>query len=314
VLTISAEKLRAIVSMPAAIAAVRDAFVALSNDAVDQPQRLSLADGSLLAMVARVGGGGASAKLVSIHPRNREVGLPTIHTVVVWFSATTGVPTATLEGDSLTTIRTGAASGVATDLLATRGSNVLAVFGAGALAPDQIRAVLTVRPIQEVRVISLHHTSSAALVGAMHAEFPDVSFRACHSAKEAVSGADIVCTATPSAHPLFDDADVKPGCHINAVGAFRPAMCEISPAILRRAQVVAVDHIPAALDEAGDIIQAIEGGWIDASKLSPLGGLLHEGFRREEGAVTVFKSVGVAVQDWAVASLAVDKALAAEVR
>jgi len=313
VINISAERLRAIVPMPAAITAVRDAFVALSNGGVDQPQRLSLADGSLLAMVARVGDGGASAKLVSIHPGNREVGLPTIHTLVIWFSPTTGVPTATLEGDALTTIRTGAASGVATDLLASPSARVLAMFGAGALAPDQVRGVLAVRPIEEVRVISLHHATGSALADSLRREFPRVSFRVCRTAKEAVTGADVVCTATPSVHPLFADDDVKPGCHINAVGAFRPAMCEVAPAVLHRASVIAVDHIPAALEEAGDLIQAIESGSIEESRLAPIGGLLEEGFRREEGSVTIFKSVGVAVQDWAIASLAVDKALAAGV-
>jgi ornithine cyclodeaminase/alanine dehydrogenase-like protein (mu-crystallin family) len=312
-LTISAEKLRAIVPMAEAIQAVRGAFIALSRGMADQPQRLSLRDGSLLAMAARVGGGGTAAKLVSIHPDNRSVGLPTIQTLVIWFSPVTGVPTATIEGDALTTIRTGAASGVATDLLARADAKVLGVFGAGALAPDQIRAVLAVRPIEEVRVLSLHHAHSAALVESMRREFDGVSFRACRAAGEIVRGADVICTVTPSSHPLFDDHDVKEGCHINAMGAFRPTMCEIAPALLKRAQVVSVDHIPAALEEAGDIIQALHGGSIERTKLASIGSLLESGIRREDSWVTVFKSVGVAVQDWALAALAVDKALGAEV-
>jgi ornithine cyclodeaminase/alanine dehydrogenase-like protein (mu-crystallin family) len=312
-LTISSEKLRAIVPMPEAIGAVREAFIALANGDADQPQRLSLSDGSLLAMAARVRNGGTAAKLVSIHKSNREVGLPTIQTVVIWFSPTTGVPTASIEGDALTTIRTGAASGVATDLLARRDARVLAVFGAGALAPDQVRAVLAVRPIEEVRLISLRHVSSAALAGTLHSEFTHVRFRSCRTAREALDGADVVCTATPSMRPLFDDSDVKNGCHINAVGAFRRTMAEIGPQTLHRAEMIAVDQVDAAMEEAGDLIQAIEAGHIHQSKLTAIGSLLERGVKREAGAVTVFKSVGVAVQDWALASLAVEKTLAAEV-
>jgi ornithine cyclodeaminase/alanine dehydrogenase-like protein (mu-crystallin family) len=312
-LTISADKLRVIVPMSDAISAVRAAFIALARGTADQPQRLSLDDGSLLAMAARVGDGGTAAKLLSIHPRNREVGLPTIQTLVIWFSPVTGIPTAIIEGEALTTIRTGAASGVATDLLARRDARILAIFGAGALAPDQIRAVLAVRPIEEVRILSLNHSHSVNLVESMRSEFADISFRACQTGKETAEGADVICTVTPASSPLFADSDVAAGCHINALGAFRPTMCEVGPNVLARAQIVCVDHIPAALEEAGDVIQAINGGWIDRGKLASIGTLLQSDVRRDDAWVTVFKSVGVAVQDWAITALAVDKALAAKV-
>src|SRR5207249_4123553 len=188
-----------------------------------------------------------------------------------------------------------------------RDAKILAVLGAGALAPDQIRAVLAVRAIEEVRVLGLHHTHSLSLAERMRSEFDGVSFRVCDNAKETVEGADVICTVTPARRPLFDDGDVPLGCHINALGAFRPAMCELPPAVLARAHVVAVDHIPAALEEAGDIIQAIKSGSIEPARLVPIGTLLKTGLRRDASWVTVFKSVGVAVQDWAVTALAVEK-------
>ena len=312
--TISGDRLRAAVPMADAINAVRDAFIALAQGKVDQPKRLSMADGSLLAMIARVEGGGAVAKLVSVREGNRDLGLPTLQVLVIWFSSVTGEPMAIIDGAELTALRTGAASGLATDLFANPDASVLTMIGAGALAADQIRAILTVRPVVDVRVVSRHDKSSAAFVESIRPEFPNVRFKACREPAEALQGAQILCTATTATSPVFDESDLPRGCHINAVGAFRPTMCEIPPGVLARASVIAVDHIPAALAEAGDLIQAINGGYIAPSDLVEIGSLLQSSMAREVGSVTVFKSVGVAVQDWAIAAIAVDRAARAEVQ
>jgi ornithine cyclodeaminase len=292
--------------MRSAIDAVREGFVALSADKVDQPERLALADGSLLAMAARVDGRGAVAKVVSVTETNRRVGLPTVQALVIWFEESTGEPIAIIDGAAVTALRTGAASGVATDLMAPVASSTLAMIGVGDQAPDQINAVVEVRPIREIRVASRSVANARNFIAAVGESYPDVTFHVTASPAEAVHGADVICTATTSLEPLLHLADIPARCHINAVGAYRPDMCEVSGGVLAAAHTIAVDQIAAALTEAGDIIQGVRSGAIDVADLVDLGTLLESGFQRD--GITVFKSVGVAVQDWAVAAIAVARA------
>lgn len=306
---ITGSDLKGMVPMADAVSAVRRAFIELAGGHVEQPPRLALSDGTFLAMAASVQGSGTSAKLVTVHPSNRKLGLPTVQAMVVWFEPVTGVPGALIDGDALTTIRTGAVVGVATDLLASPAAKSLAMIGAGGLAADQVRAVACVRKLSAVRVYSLHTESSQRLVDLLQPELADVSFAVCASAMDATVGADIVCTATPSLRAVLDDEGVRPDCHINAVGAYRPDMCELPGSLLARAAIIVVDQLTGALAEAGDLIQAIRGGWIREQDFVELGTLLTStGPNNNRGGISVFKSVGLAVQDWALASLAVERA------
>jgi ornithine cyclodeaminase/alanine dehydrogenase-like protein (mu-crystallin family) len=201
-----------------------------------------------------------------------------------------GSPLGVVDGPTITAIRTGAGSGLATKLLARDDARVLAMLGAGAMAFDQVEAVRTVRDIEEVLVWSRtfdHAVALAERVGGEAVSDPD----------EAVGRADVVSCATPATTPLFSEESVRTGTHINAVGAFTPEMVELSPEVLERAYVV-VDDVEAAAAEAGDLIQA------DRSPNTTLRDLLAGTHPQIGEDVTVFKSVGVAAQDVAAAARA----------
>jgi ornithine cyclodeaminase/alanine dehydrogenase-like protein (mu-crystallin family) len=302
---VSGAELRRLVPMSDAIAAVRDAFVLTSAGRYDLPVRVGLQDSSLLAMLASVAGGdGSTVKLLTINQQNRALGLPTIQSVVLWFDKATGVSQLILDGAAVTALRTGAASGVATDLLAHADASVLAMIGAGGQAMDQVLAVMAVRPVKEIRVASQRPESAADFCARLREQVgPTVTVTAVGDADAAVAGADVICCATPATAPLFKDSSIKDDAHINAVGAFRPSMCEVPADLLRRADVIAIDQWAAALEEAGDLIQAIASGAISQKSLVEIGTLLGAGARDRKGGPTVFKSVGIASQDWAIADL-----------
>jgi ornithine cyclodeaminase len=313
---ISGADLRALVPVGDAIAAVRDGFVASADDAVWQPQRLVSPDQGTLAMMAAVDGRlagdvGAVVKVVSIRPDNRTRGLPTLSAAVLCFERQTGEPSALIDGRALTALRTGAATGVATDLLAAPDASVLALIGTGAQASDQLRAVAAVRPVETVRVAARSYKSARRFTDELttsEAWAADFELIPVSSPTEAVLGADVVCCATSATAPLFPIAPLKSRVHINAIGAFTSDMCEIDAEILARAELVAIDQRDAALAEAGDLIQAIGQGRLDPGKLVEIGKLLGAPIPSVSG-ITVFKSVGIAAQDWSVAELAVRRGI-----
>jgi alanine dehydrogenase len=205
-----------------------------------------------------------------------------------------GSPLGVVDGPTITAIRTGAVSGLATRLLAGDNARTLAMLGSGAMAFDQVEAVRTVRPVEEVLVWSRTLENARRLADRVGGE-------AVADAAEAVSRADVVTCATPATTPLFGERSIRSGTHINAVGAFTPEMAELGPELLERAYVV-VDDIDAAAAEAGDLIQA------DRHPNTTLRSLL-AGTHPEIGEdVTVFKSVGVAAQDVAAAGRALANA------
>jgi ornithine cyclodeaminase len=309
-LLISAERLRNLVSMPEAIDVVRQAFIDVSRGAIEQPTRVAVGSGSALAMIARhTDGGGTVLKAITIRRDNPDRGLPNIQALVVWFDGLTGTPLAALDGTSLTAMRTGAASGVATDLLAPGDASVLAIIGAGGQAPDQVRAVCAVRRIKEVRVAARSIESARRLAAKLETELSPARIMACESVAEAVSEADVVCTVTNSERPLFNAGDLRDRVHMNAIGAYTLTMCELPADLLRKVDVVAVDQIEAALAEAGDLVGAIRHGELQVGDLVEIGALLLKDKPRFTGR-TVFKSVGIAAQDLALARLATEKAMA----
>jgi ornithine cyclodeaminase len=270
-------------------------------------------DGVTLFMPAYLAASDAlGAKIVSVFPRNLDRGLPLIHAVVIVVDAETGQPQAMMDGTYLTALRTGAASGVATDLLARPESRVAAIFGAGAQARTQLEAVCAVRSIEKVWVYDLEADRAAAYAEEMRGRGQPVpaDITVAGSAAEAVREADVVCTATTSFTPVFDDGDLKAGVHISAVGAYTHEMQEIPAQTVVRAKVV-VDSRAASLAEAGDLIIPLEHGLITESDIHGEIGQVAAGQipgRESDREVTFFKSVGLAVQDVAVAELVLQRA------
>lgn len=315
---LNAAEVRAALPMAAAIAAMKSAFAQLARGEAALPLRTQLDlpahDAVAVIMPAYAAGSDALAvKAVSVYPGNARLGLPTIHGVVLVVDAATGRPAALLEGGALTAIRTGAASGAATDLLARPDASVAAIIGSGVQARTQLEAVCTVRPITEVRVFSANRTEAerfAEELAGQGAAPADV--RVVEDAAAAVRGADVICTATTSKTPVFPAAAVSPGAHVNAIGAYRPDMQEIEAALVQRARLV-VDQREAALAEAGDILIPLQQGAIDESHIYAELGAIASGQttgRTTAEQITLFKSVGLAVQDAVAAAIALERATA----
>jgi ornithine cyclodeaminase/alanine dehydrogenase-like protein (mu-crystallin family) len=294
-----------------AIEMMRTAFRALQTGKAQVPQRLAvdlseqsvaLLMPSLLVTSEEVA---FALKVVTIVPQNPARNLPRLYASVLLLDAATGQTLAIMEGGWLTAMRTGAVSGLATDLLARQDADVLALFGAGVQAPMQVLAIDAVRPLREMRVVNRneehYHTLVATLQALLGSNCPPI-YRAVNS-RDALAGASLVACATVSTTPLFSRDEIAPGTHINAIGAFTPEMCEIDAATLAHARIV-VDQREAALTEAGDLLQALHSGVIRGPETwTELGELVTtERFGRQSSdEVTVFKSVGVGVQDVAVA-------------
>jgi ornithine cyclodeaminase len=300
---ISSAQLRRLVPMPDAIGAMRDAFAKVANGAGDLPHRLTLADGTAIAMMARgSASAGTAIKVVSVRETNHGSSIPTIHAVVVWLDPSTGEPTLLIEGASVTALRTGAASGLATDLLAPPSAQVLAIVGAGGQAPDQIRGVLSVREITEIRICSRGGDSARLLAGQLADELPHVQIEVLPDVASAVCEADVVCCATTATQPVLARADLGERVHVNAIGSYRPEMRELERELLAHASIVAVDQRVASMSEAGEVIDAVQHSALDQNSLVEIGELVADPPADVSG-LTVFKSVGLAMQDWAIAQL-----------
>jgi ornithine cyclodeaminase len=248
-----------------------------------------------------------AVKVVSVFPRNISISEPTIYAAVLALDPATGRPLALMEGATLTAIRTGAASGAATDLLARKDSKTVGLFGSGVQARTQLEAVCTVRAIDRVYIFSLDTAGARDFIEELAGVGPiPADLQIVDTPAEAVENADIICTATTSTDPVFAAEALKPGTHINAVGAFTPQMQEIGSDVVKLASVF-VDSRSAALDEAGDLIIPLNAGIISEDHIRAELGQVVLGQvqgRKDDGEVTLFKSVGVAVQDAVAASLA----------
>lgn len=311
---LSADDIRSAISMAEAIEAVAGGFAQLSSGSASAPLRTSLGSsgGTSLFMPAYLPDSETTAlKIVSVCPENPLQGLPTIIAIVAVIDGRTGSPLALMDGTYLTALRTGAASGAATDLLARQDAKVLALFGAGAQGRTQLEAVCTVRAIEEVRVFDPDPRASRRLVTEMagQASVP-ANVLLADSPSKAVESAGIVVTATTSQQPVFDGASIESGTHINAIGAYTPEMRELDETIISRAKIV-VDTREGCLAEAGDLIMSIQSGVIDPTDIhAELGEIVRgaKAGRESREEITLFKSVGTAIQDAAVARAALDRA------
>jgi ornithine cyclodeaminase/alanine dehydrogenase-like protein (mu-crystallin family) len=280
--------------MSTAVAAVRDAFRELAAGKFVLPPRQIFGDGTVLVMSAyHTPTGTAVVKKIGIALDQ----VPAIRATVIW---TGNGEQLVADGSSITTLRTGAVVGVATDLLAQADATRLTLIGTGAQAADQVRAVLAVRPITQITITGRSADRATALADQLASEFPEAKFTPNTSIDESIADTDIICCATSSTTPLFD-ADALPATvHVNAIGAFRPTMRELPRNLLTTASTVVVDQREAALDESGEVIDAINSGALTESDLVELGPALSNPPTRE--GRTVFKSVGVGAQDWAIAA------------
>jgi ornithine cyclodeaminase len=313
ILILSADEVRQALSMPTAIEAVKEAYAQLSTGQARLPLRsridLPEHEGTVLFMPASLKETGDTAlKVVSVFLRNPDRDLPTIHAMVVVVDHESGRPVAILEGASLTSIRTGAGSGAATQLLAREDASVAAIFGSGVQARTQLEAICAVRATERVWVYSIDPQGAERFAEEMAGKAPIPSdIRLAASPGEAIESADVICTATTSTTPVFDGAKLRPGVHINAIGSFTPAMQEVDSLTVKRSLLV-VDSREAALEETGDLIIPLENGdiqkdWIYA-EIGEIAAGLKPG-RTDPDQITLFKSVGLAVQDAAAAGRAI---------
>lgn len=302
------------IRMPDAIESVRQAYIALSTKRANIPARAAISfpahEGVSLFMPGYLPGDDThketvAIKIVSVHDRNPARGLDRINALVAVFDPETGLPLALMEAGYLTALRTGAGAGVATDLLARKDASRLALFGAGVQARTQLMAVAAVRSLRQCRIFSPHPEKSEAMILELRPLLhSSVELLLARTPAEAVEDADIVCTATNSAIPVFDGTALQPGTHISAIGTYQPERREVDAATLKRCSKIVVDAMEGAMSEAGDLLIPIQHGDIQESHIYAEIGEIAAGLkpgRETETEITFFKSVGNAAQDVAVA-------------
>jgi ornithine cyclodeaminase/alanine dehydrogenase-like protein (mu-crystallin family) len=280
---------RSLLTMQALILEMERALQAVSAGEVVQPVRVMVPiDGhrGYLGSMPAYGGGLLGAKLVTWFPGNQ--GVPTHHALVVLFRPGTGEPLAIMDGRLITEMRTAAVSAAATKMLARPDASVLAILGAGVQAGSHLEALRLVREFRDIRVWSPHRASAFAR---------RFGVRLARSAEDAVRGADVIVVATGSKTPVLAGEWLSPGAHVNSVGAPRPDWRELDDGVLRRAKLF-VESREAAVRESGDVIAA---GTIAAEIGEVIAGT--KAGRQSGEEITLFKSVGIAVEDLASAGL-----------
>jgi alanine dehydrogenase len=297
-LLLSESDVKELLTMPDLIAAMETALAAFSAGQVVQPVRtvLDIADHhaifalmpAYLAATPALG-----AKLVTVYHSNLERGLPSHLGTIILLDPATGALDAILDGRYITEARTAAVSAVSAKKLARPGSRVLAILGSGVQARSHFEAMAHVGRFEEVRAWSPTRANVDAFSRVTGARVMD-------SAESAVRGADVIVLVTASPEPVIEDAWVKPGAHVISVGACRPTQREMDPALVKRSRLF-VDSRAAAMKESGDVIGAGESHIV-----AELG---ESAATRSSGdEVTVFKSLGLAVEDVAAAHLALERA------
>jgi ornithine cyclodeaminase/alanine dehydrogenase-like protein (mu-crystallin family) len=317
-LLLSESDVRKVLPMADLIPAMADALAAYSSGGVTQPVRQVLEVGPERAyfgvMPASVESGtrAVGAKLVTVYQSNAGRGLPSHLATIVLLDPETGALEAVMDGRYITEARTAAVSAVSVQRLARPDASTLTILGSGVQAGSHLEAIRHVRSLGEVRVWSPSAERRRAFVDTHRAE-TGLDVREARSAADAVRGADIVVLVTASRTPVVDDADIAPGTHVVGVGACRPDQREMPTALVARARVF-VDSRAGALQEAGDIVLPIGEGAFGATHLAGELGELVAGRvdgRRSRHEITIFKSLGMAVEDVSAAALAARRALAA---
>ncbi|MFC1554576.1 ornithine cyclodeaminase family protein [candidate division KSB1 bacterium] len=299
---LSAKDVRSCLPISRAVEVVKEAFIQLTLDKVEAPQRihLDLPDnnaGLLFMPVYTPENRKIGFKMISLFGDNPKKNLPMIHALMMVVDAETGLPQAIMDGASLTAIRTGAASGAASDLLSGKDSRTAAVFGAGPQGETQLEAVCAVRKIEKAYIFDPDRKISDNFVEKMSSKL-GISVLSEEN-EEVLRDVDIICTATNSKTPVFRNENITEGTHINAVGSYKPDVREIPSETVLRSKVY-VDHKLSCKTEAGDILIPLKEGLITEQHiLGELGELALGKIsgRSDLKEITFFKSVGNAAQD-----------------
>ncbi len=304
------DQVTALTPWPALIDTIRDAFRRGGVSPVRHQYSIPGNDReniNLLLMPAWNQEGDFGTKLVTVAPSNAALGHPTLHGAYVLFSGATGIPRAILDAGALTARRTAAASALASRYLSRPDSKTLLIIGTGRVARQLIAAHCSVRPIDEVRIWGRNATHAQDAADEASRE-TGISCVCVPDIETGASGADIISSATPSEEPLLPGGWVGPGTHVDLVGAYKPTMCEADAELIGKADQVFVDTVEGAKDEAGDLIQAVQAGTFSFDEIA--GDMYHMSsrdvsLRNDSNEITLFKSVGSALQDLAAAQLCV---------
>jgi ornithine cyclodeaminase len=314
-LIINHSQVRELLSMKDCMGAVGEALSDLARGDGLQPLRSELVlperDGVLAWMPGSLASGRPfGVKILSVMDKASQMGLDSHQGGVMIFDPVNGSPLALCEAGAITAVRTAAVSALATDKLARPDAAILAVLGAGTQARSHIEAMLFVRPIERIRMWN-RTPATTERVAAESSELHGVPIEVAEDAASAVADADIICTTTSAREPIFKTEMLEPGMHLNAVGASVPSWREIDPGVVPSVTLF-TDRRESLANEAGEYISAVEKGLIPAGLVVPeLGEVLngdHPG-RTSETEITLFRSLGLAVEDIASALLVYERAI-----
>ena len=311
---LSGKQIRAAITMEDIIEAMKLAFVELSTGRPEMPIRAHISivepEGTALFMPSYMKPSEMiGIKTVTLFEKNRNSGLPYIQGMVSLFDGNNGTPRAVLDGMTITSLRTGATSGLATSLLSRKDSKICTIFGAGVQGRTQLEAVCAVRDINKAIIYDAIPVAAERFAREMSVEL-GVEVVVASSSREAVKDADVICCASISETPVFDDQDLPAGVHINAVGSYKPHVQEVPEEMVIRSRLY-VDHRESALEETGDLIIPIKKGVLTKEHIVAEIGEVVAGKaqgRSSESEITFFKTVGVAVQDLAAATIILKRA------
>jgi len=309
VVSLNKKQILEMVSMKEAIHAMESAFVHLSNGEAHVPPRLNFDfpdknAASLIMPAYAIGNPYYCVKIVSINYSNPKRGLPLIHSVVQVFNASKGNQIATFDGESITAIRTAAASGLATDLMAKKDASICAIFGTGVQATFHMKAIMEIRNIEKFIIFSRNEGTASKFC-----DLHNKNIKCEIGSKKTLKESDIICTTTPSKIPLIEFENISAGCHLNVIGSHQPMMREVSSDIIINSKII-VDLLKTCKKEAGDLIIPMkEGMWSFENVHGELGMVVNGTIpgRESENEITLFKSVGNAIQDLAIINLIMKK-------
>ena len=302
------EEIQKCLPMKEAIEVCKKSLKDYSENKTNIPLRINLPvekyNGQALFMPGKISSNEEKVgiKIVSVYPNNAQYNLPSVPSTVLMIDSKTGIVNGLLDGTYLTALRTAALQGAATDLLARKNSKIATLIGTGGQAFEQARALLTVRDIEELRIVGRNSEKTRKFVEKLKNELSEFSTNilAYEHANEAVKDSDIITTVTTSTTPTFDAKYVKDGTHINGIGSFTPEMIELPTELINKNNKIYFDTNDGVLSEAGDILLPLDNELITKNDFKgELGDLvLNPAIGRENNnEITIFKSVGTAVLD-----------------
>ena len=309
ILVLKESDISPIISMSDIISADREALSIYSNHQSNIPLRTNINVPEFNGQCLFMNGYAAPAKalgvkIVSVYPDNINKNLTSVPATMVLVNAETGIVNALIDGTYLTRLRTGAISGLATEILSRKDSKILALFGTGGQAITQLEAILTVRKIELVKVFDIVYERADEFAKKMTVlyskKYNNVKIIAVKSSDEAVENSDIITTVTTSKKPVFKIDKIKSNVHINGVGSYTPDMCEVPEEVVVKANKIYVDTRDGAINESGDLIGPIKKGLINIEKINgELGEVINGKIkgRENDDEMTFFKTTGSAVLD-----------------